>query len=143
MQLKPYERKPHFYETDKMGIVHHSNYIRWMEEARIDFMEQIGFGYDKVEALGVGFMVTGVQCTYKSPIAFGDTVVVESAVTQYSPARMTVSYVMRNKESGKVCTIAKSNHCYVNMQGRPVSLKKTLPEVYALFEEYVNEEFTV
>ena len=46
-----YTRKANYYETDKMGIIHHSNYIRWMEEARIEFMEQLGFGFVKVEEL--------------------------------------------------------------------------------------------
>ena len=41
-KIKPYEHKAHYYETDKMGIVHHSNHIRWMEEARMDLLEQLG-----------------------------------------------------------------------------------------------------
>ena len=52
--MKPYTHKVNYYETDKMGITHHSNYIRWMEEARIDFLESIGFGYDKLEAVAAG-----------------------------------------------------------------------------------------
>ena len=45
-----YQRKVQYYETDQMGIVHHSNYIRWFEEARIDLMEQMGLGYEKMES---------------------------------------------------------------------------------------------
>ena len=52
--MKPYIHKVQYYETDKMGITHHSNYIRWMEEARVDFMEQIGWGYDKMEDCEIG-----------------------------------------------------------------------------------------
>ena len=48
-----YQHKIQYYETDKMGITHHSNYIRWMEEARIDFLEQLGFGFDKLEQSGI------------------------------------------------------------------------------------------
>ena len=44
-----YKHKVHYYETDKMGITHHSNYIRFMEEARVDFLSQIGFPFDKIE----------------------------------------------------------------------------------------------
>ena len=44
-----------YYETDKMGITHHSNYIRWMEEARIDFLSQIGWSYAKLEEEGIIF----------------------------------------------------------------------------------------
>ena len=52
MEFKPYEHKVHYYETDKMGVVHHSNYIRWMEEARVDMMEKSGFGYKRLEEEG-------------------------------------------------------------------------------------------
>ena len=47
-----YIHKVQYYETDMMGMVHHSNYIRWMEEARIDFMDKLGFSYRKMEEEG-------------------------------------------------------------------------------------------
>ena len=47
-----YDHKVQYYETDGMGIVHHSNYIRWFEEARVDLLEQLGFGYDRIEEAG-------------------------------------------------------------------------------------------
>ena len=49
-----YKHTVQYYETDKMGITHHSNYIRWMEEARVDFLKSTGFGYDKLEEMGRG-----------------------------------------------------------------------------------------
>lgn len=53
MIIKPYSRKTHYYETDQMGIIHHANYIHWMEEARVDFMDQIGFSYDRAVSTGI------------------------------------------------------------------------------------------
>ena len=55
--IKPYSRKANYYETDQMGIIHHSNYIRWFEEARVDFLEQIDFGYNKTVECGIDFVV--------------------------------------------------------------------------------------
>ena len=52
MEWKPYLRKAQFYETDSMGVVYHGNYIHWMEEARTDFLEQIGWGYERATAAG-------------------------------------------------------------------------------------------
>ena len=63
--MKVYEHKVQYYETDKMQITHHSNYIRFMEEARIDFLDQIGWGYDKMEEQGILSPVVGVTCEYK------------------------------------------------------------------------------
>ena len=46
-----YSHTVQYYETDKMGVTHHSNYIRFMEEARIAFMQSIGWSYDKMESM--------------------------------------------------------------------------------------------
>ena len=45
MEIKPYLRRPQFYETDGMSIIWHGNYVRWMEESRTDFMDQLGLPY--------------------------------------------------------------------------------------------------
>ena len=50
--MKPYKRRVQYYETDMMGIAHHANYIHWMEEARIDFMDQLGYSYAQMEEQG-------------------------------------------------------------------------------------------
>lgn len=51
-----------YYETDKMGITHHSNYIRWMEEARTAFLAEKGWPYDRLEKDGVFSPVVSVNC---------------------------------------------------------------------------------
>ena len=51
--MKAYIHKVNYYETDKMGITHHSNYVRWMEEARIDFLDQLGWSFIKLEEEGI------------------------------------------------------------------------------------------
>ena len=61
-EIKPYIRKVQYYETDQMGFVHHSNYIRWFEEARCDFMEQMGMGYGEMEMAGFICAVLYVLC---------------------------------------------------------------------------------
>ena len=60
--MTPCEHKVQYYETDGMGIVHHSNYIRWFEEARVDLLEKLGYGYDRIEAEGFSSPVLEVAC---------------------------------------------------------------------------------
>ena len=68
MKMKPYIHKVNYYETDKMGITHHSNYVRFMEEARVDFLDQLGWSFDKLEAKGVVSPVLSLESVlYKSP----------------------------------------------------------------------------
>lgn len=64
--MEPYLHHVQYYETDRMGITHHSNYIRWMEEARVAFLEELGWGYEKLEDMGIVSPVTQAACEFKS-----------------------------------------------------------------------------
>ena len=132
--MEPYVRKAHFYETDQMGVIHHSNYIRWFEEARVDFMDQLGYGYERNASLGIDFAVLSVSCEYKSMVCFGDTVEVKMRISEFSPVRMTISYEITDSATGRLVSTGYTKHCYFDKTlGKPVSLKKHLPDLYDLF----------
>lgn len=134
MNINPYVRKANYYETDQMGIIHHANYIHWMEEARVDFMEQIGFGYDRAVNEGIDFALLGLSCEYKSMVRFGDTVNIKVSIRSITVTKMTVYYEITDAATGKLRTTGESSHCYFDsVRKRPVSLKKVLPELYDLF----------
>ena len=137
--IKPYTRKVHFYETDQMGIVHHSNYIRWLEEARIDFMEQIGFGYHSVSDFGVDFAVLGVSIDYKQSVRFNDIVEIHLAVSELTTVRMSFKYkILRNEV---LCAFGETRHCAIRTQKQKVvSLKKEIPELFDLFHSFCQNE---
>ena len=135
MEYKPYLRKVQFYETDAMGIVHHSNYVRWMEEARTDLMEQAGYPYEKCSVEHhVDLGVTSIQGNYKGMTRFGDTVRIEASITHLSNARLTVGYRVYDNDTGALRFEGESGHFfYDNQTGRVVALKKVVPELFALF----------
>ena len=58
--MENYIHRVNYYETDKMGITHHSNYVRWMEEARMDFLSSIGYGMRRLESDGITSPVVSV-----------------------------------------------------------------------------------
>ena len=125
--MEKYIHKVNYYETDKMGITHHSNYIRWMEEARIYFLDQIGFGYARLEVDGIISPVIGVECDYKTSTTFGDSVEIDVAVESFKGVKLTISYTMTKTGTGELVATGKTRHCFVNEEGRPVILKKTFP----------------
>ena len=92
LKLLPYEHNAKYYETDQMGIVHHSNYIRWMEEARMDMMKQLGIPYRKMEEEGIISPVVSVSCEYRSMTHFSDTVLIETKITKYNGIRLDLEY---------------------------------------------------
>ena len=140
--MKDYIRKINYYETDKMGITHHSNYIRFMEEARIDFLDQIGCGYEKMEQDGIMSPVLGVECQYKRSTTFGDVIRVHVEIEEYKRVKLTVSYRMFHHETGELVFEGKSHHCFMNSGGRPIGLGRSFPEYDAVLSSLagVKEE---
>lgn len=121
--------KVQYYETDKMGVVHHSNYIRWMEEARIYFLEKIGYPYDKLEEMGVISPVVSVSFDYKYPAKFNDNVYVNLKLKIYNGIKLVFDYVYTNKD-GVVYGVGSSKHCFIDNKGLPKSIKKEYPMIH-------------
>ncbi|MBQ7335555.1 MAG: acyl-CoA thioesterase, partial [Clostridia bacterium] len=98
--MNDYIHKVNYYETDKMGITHHSNYIRWMEEARVDYLEQIGMGYAKLEKDGIVSPVIGVECQYKRPTTFGDEIRIHVEIAEFKRIELIIAYTITNHQTG-------------------------------------------
>lgn len=133
-----YEHQAKYYETDQMGIIHHSNYIRWMEEARMGFMDAIGFPYKALEQTGIVSPVIHVDCGYKSMTRFDDTVVIAVKMKHYNGIRLGFEYTICDKGTGTVRAVANSEHCFLNREGKPVSLKRSCPEADRLFSKVLT-----
>ena len=138
IKIRPYEHHAKYYEADQMGIIHHSNYIKWMEEARMDLMDQIGLSYKEMEAMEIISPVLSVSCEYHSMVHFDDVVVIEPRITKYNGIKMEVEYRMTDKVTGELRTTGTSSHCFLNRSGRPISLKRSYPEIDTKFFEYTD-----
>ena len=121
-----YKHKVQYYETDKQGVTHHSNYIRIMEEARVYVMEQIGFGYERMETAGFFSPVMAVTCDYKRPTTFPEIIDIELSVAELSKLKCRFAYRMTVNDK-LVCT-ATSLHCFLDRNGRPVAIEEHFPE---------------
>ena len=88
--MKSYQHKVQYYETDKMGITHHSNYIRYFEYGRIKMLEEIGLPISEIEGRGVMLPVVSTFCTYKTPSRMGETLRIISSVESMPMAKMKI-----------------------------------------------------
>lgn len=127
--MRAYTRKVHYYETDMMGITHHANYILWMEEARIDFMDQLGFPYSKMESDGIRSPLRSISCVYKNSSTFGDTIIIDVSLESFNGVLLTILYEMRNQKNEIICE-ARSEHVFVNRGGHIIRLKRKYPDFY-------------
>lgn len=133
---EPYSRRVYYYETDNMGIVHHANYIRWMEEARMDFMRKVGYVYGDMEAEGIIMPVTGVSCKYIHSMHFDDVFSITVKMTEFSGVRLSLSYRIFSITDGTLAAEGESSHCFLEAKRRfPVNLKKYCVGFYEKFLE--------
>ncbi len=123
-----------YYETDRMGITHHSNYVRWMEEARVAYLAELGWPYAKLEEMGIISPVIGLECEYKKATTFSDQVFISVMVESFKGVKLHLSYEMRNRDGEIVC-LAKSSHAFLNSEGRPIILKQEYPELFNTLSE--------
>ena len=130
-----YERKINYYETDRMGIVHHSNYIRFLEEARCEMLCKVGMPYSSFEEKGILIPVLGVNCSFKNHVTFNDIVLIETFVKEFNGVRLTMGYTIINKETGNIVLTGETKHCFTDNNLKPVRLQNQLPEFYEKFTE--------
>ena len=134
-----FERKINYYETDKMGVVHHSNYIRYMEEARGSWLENIEMPFSLLEENGITIPVLGVNCDYKYHVTFGDTIIIKPFIKEYSGVRMTVGYDIKDKTTGKTVLTGETKHCFTDKNLKPINLKKYAPEFSNKFQNLLEK----
>lgn len=137
-KITPYTRNIAYYETDQMGIVHHSNYIRWFEEARIDFLEKIGLPYSKMEEEGILIPVLSAACEYKYAMRFGQRFQITLRIVSFTGVKFHVLYEVTDADTGKLHATGESGHCFVTNDMLPIRMKKEHPDIYRILMEYVQ-----
>ncbi len=137
--MKPYMLKARYYETDQMGIIHHANYIRWMEEARIDILDQIGYPYRRFEEMGYISPVLHAECEYKKSVKFDDEIKIIVSLQEFGKLKFTLRYDIYNmSEGGCLSAYGTTRHCFLNKDGRPVMMNKEMKEFSETMEKFLS-----
>ncbi|MCD7736731.1 MAG: acyl-CoA thioesterase [Lachnospiraceae bacterium] len=131
----PWIHKVQYYETDQMQVVHHSNFVRWFEEGRIHALEEMGIGYDRLEAMGIGIPVISIDAKLVKSVRFGETVKIQTAIEKFDGIRLTVRYRIVRAEDGEICCTGSTGHCFLGEDGRLISLKRKYPEIYEAIQK--------
>ena len=129
-----YKRKINYYETDRMGIVHHSNYIRFLEESRSYWLENANIPMGKLESLGYTIPTLEVYCKYIHHVTVGDNLLIKPIMEEYNGVRMKISYEVIDEKTNRKVIDAWTTHCFTSRELRPVNMKKHNPEINDIFE---------
>lgn len=131
--IEDYTHLVQYYETDQMQVVHHSNYIRWFEEARGDYLTKRGLGYDSLEKDDIYVPVLEVECRYISATRYNEVVTIIPKITSFTGIKFVVEYQVLVGDELKAT--GKTSHCFLDKNFRPVSLKRKYPEAYQKYIE--------
>ena len=110
-------------ETDQMGVVYYANYLVWMEVARVEFCQALGFRYKDMEIEdGVLIAVVEAQCCYLHPARFDDEIIVETRIADANSRIISFGYEMRLAEGDRKLATGSTRHIFCNRQMKPVRL---------------------
>ena len=108
--MEIYQREIHFYETDAMGVVHHSNYLRFFEEARVDWIKKRGLSHCHYPQRDMTLAVIETQCHHYRPVFLGDQVSVKLQVRQ---ERLKIHFRYAIFSSREVDRVAEGSSVHV------------------------------
>ncbi len=128
-----YERRINYYETDRMGVVHHSNYIRFLEEARCYMLDAMDIPYSALEESGIMIPVLGINLSFKQHVTFDDIIVITPVIKEFNGLRLTVNYTVTNKSTGNIVLTGETKHCFTDITLKPLRLQKSHPNIYDKF----------
>lgn len=115
-----------FVETDMMGVVHHSNYLRWFEMARVEYLRRANVLLPDLIADGVLFPITDVQCKYRQSAHFDETIRIEATLADFSRAKLCFSYRVLRDEENVLLAEGSTQNVFTDEKGRIIRL----PQIY-------------
>ena len=104
------------------------------------FLEELGWGYEKLEDMGIVSPVTQAACEFKKPTTFSDVVEITVEVREYRGVRLLLSYRMVNERTKELVAEGTSGHCFLNREGQVMILKKEHPEFDKILKELAQAD---
>ncbi len=118
-------------ETDRMGIVHHSNYPVWFEVGRTEFIRQNGISYSEVEGNGILLPLLELKCKFISSSTYEDKIIVRTSIKSYTKTRLNFYYeVFKESNMNSPITTGETVHVWTNTNLRPINLQKYSEDLY-------------
>ncbi len=136
MKTSTIQIQPRYSETDQMGVIHHANYLIYMEQARLEWLSALGFSYQKMEESGVLLPVYQIDIKYKNPIKFGDAITIKTTLKNPPTTRVVFDYEII-KNDHQICATAELTLVFTDATTfRP---RKPIPEFLESCEKLFSE----
>ncbi len=120
------EIKAQFYDLDPMNIVWHGNYARFLEQARCDLLDLIGFNYVQMAATDHAWPIVDMRTKYVRPIRFGQRIAVTATLVEWEN-RLRIDYRIADAETGEVLTKAQTTQMAVHIRTGETAFESPAP----------------
>ena len=128
MEKNPVKIRVTYADTDAMGIVYHTNYIKWFEIGRTELLREKGVIYAEMESLGYNLPVIELWCHYLFPARYDQIVLVETEIVHVRRASIKFNYLIWNERKEDVLVEGSTVHACTNKQGKIVRLPAVIME---------------
>lgn len=123
-------------ETDRMGIVHHSNYPVWFEVGRTEYIKQNGISYSEVEKQGILLPLLELKCKFINSSTYEDKIIVRTSIKSYTKTRLNFYYeVFKESNMDTPITTGETIHVWTNTNLKPINLQKYNEELYNIIAQ--------
>lgn len=130
---------PRYAETDQMGIIHHSVYAIYYEQARTEYFNKIGIRYDEIEKQGMMTPLVELKCKYRKPAYYNQEIEIRTKLIELTPVKFTLEYDIYDKEENLI-NIGKTTLAWSDAKTfKIINLKKEKPNMYEKLEALVEK----
>jgi acyl-CoA thioester hydrolase len=120
------EVRVYYEDTDCGGVVYYANYLKYFERARTQYLEDRGLSVAGLMNEGTVFVVVHAEVDYRSPARYGDTLVIDTVISETSPASFTCAHVVKEKNSGRVVVEGSARLATTDGNGKVKRLDKAI-----------------
>lgn len=120
------EIRIYYEDTDCGGVVYYANYLKYFERARTEYLESRGWSVASLMEQGTVFVVVHAEADYRSPARYGETLVIETVVSDMTAASFTFAHVVKDKASGRVVVEGSARLAVTDGNGKVKRLDKTI-----------------
>ena len=128
MSKAPVRIRAIYADTDAMGIVYHTNYIRWFEIGRIELLRKMGITYSEVEKDGFYLPVTRVYCHYHLPAHYDEIVFVETRIAYLKRASIKFTYLIWDESRENLLTEGYTIHACTDRDGKIIRIPSVIAD---------------
>lgn len=117
-------------DTDAMGVVYHTNYIKWFEVGRTELLRSIGYPYADMEAEGILLPLAECSCKYKRPAVYDDMLEITARIEDMKGATVMVDYEIKRQATGELLVTGSTKHAVTDPSFKPIRLRDKNRSLY-------------